>query len=53
MFQQGYKLAVYSDGAVELYDSETDERLENESLKEELLARVKEEITVCAQEAIG
>nr|WP_300813274.1 sulfatase-like hydrolase/transferase [uncultured Acetatifactor sp.] len=53
LFQQGYKLAVYSDGAVELYDSETDERLENESLKEELLARVKEEITVCAQEAIG
>nr|WP_296485432.1 hypothetical protein [uncultured Acetatifactor sp.] len=53
LFQEGYKLAVYSDGVVELYDSDTDERLEDESLKEELLARVRDEITVCAQEAVG
>lgn len=52
LFQRGYKLVVYSDGTVELYDSDMDKLLKNKSLKEELLAQIRNEITVCIQEAV-
>ena len=50
LFEEGYKLAIYSNGVTELYLTESDYRLNDIQMKEELLSRVKNEITVCSIE---
>lgn len=47
IFQDGYKLAIYSDGIVELYLTETDFEIYDLPKKKELLSIVKDIITVC------
>lgn len=48
IFCSGYKLAVYSDGASELYQAINDKKIDDEELKGRLLEQVKGLITVCA-----
>lgn len=50
VFQEGYKLAVYADGTTELYLAETDQGIDDMSVKERLFDRIKDEITVCGTE---
>ena len=52
LFEEGYKLAVYADGIVELYLTETDAKVEDKQRKQRLLDRIKDKITVCAQEQL-
>lgn len=52
VFEQ-YKLAVYSDGTVEVYEKISDQRLYDESLKERLLSKARGDITVCGGELLG
>lgn len=47
-----YKLAIYSDGAVELYLKRTDHIINNFDLKMELLNTIMNKITVCDLEQI-
>lgn len=47
VFDGGYKLAVFSDGETRLYMTETDYEAEDIRIKETLLDRIKDEITVC------
>lgn len=49
---QRYKLAVYSDGTVEVYEKNGDQRLFNESLKRELFHKVQRDVTVCGGELL-
>ena len=46
IFEEGYKLAVYSDGKVEVYLAETDEQLDESYIEKKLFNQVKDEITV-------
>lgn len=52
IFKEGYKLAVYADGVVELYLTETDEKVDDKPRKQKLVDRIKDKITVCAQEQV-
>ncbi|MCM1237173.1 MAG: hypothetical protein NC489_44455, partial [Ruminococcus flavefaciens] len=52
IFEEGYKLAVYADGATELYLTEGDLKIEDIQNKKRLLNQIKEEITVCNPSAI-
>lgn len=52
LFAEGYKLAVYADGIVKLYLTETDAKIEDRQIKQRLLYKIKDKITVCAQEQI-
>jgi hypothetical protein len=47
IFGDGHKLAVYSDGMVELYCSETDTEIFDVVIKKKLWEAVKDKITVC------
>lgn len=47
IFQDGYKLAIYSDGTVELYSTKTDSEIFDEEMKTRLLEEVRDKITVC------
>lgn len=47
IFSEGYKLAIYSDGKTELFLKKSDEELEDLQLKNELLRKVQDKITVC------
>ncbi len=47
VFEDGYKLAVYADGGVELYLAETDKELKNIEIQKRLLDQVRKHITVC------
>ena len=47
IFEDGYKLAVYADGGVELYLAETDRELDDAKIQKRLLDQVREHITVC------
>ncbi len=47
IFQNGYKLAIYSDGTVELYFSGTDTEVYDAKIKKKLWEEVREKITVC------
>lgn len=47
LFQDGYKLAIYSNGKVELYLTKTDTKIFNEEVKSKLWEEIKDEITVC------
>ncbi len=53
IFEEGYKLAVYSDGIVELYLTQTDLKEDNMQGKKRLLDKVKDKITVCAWNQIS
>jgi len=53
VFDEGYKLVVFSDGVSELYVTETDSRVEDIWLKKRLLDEVADRITVCTWEKIG
>ncbi|MCR2045725.1 hypothetical protein NSB25_00290 [Acetatifactor muris] len=46
LFQEGYKLVVYEDGVIELYNSASDEKISDIILKKNLLAQIEEMITV-------
>lgn len=48
LFSEGYKLAVYADGVLELYFTETDSSVEDIVTKRRLLDMVRNQITVCA-----
>lgn len=45
LFQDGWKLAVYADGVTELYDAASDEQVEDDAKKKELLAQVGKTVT--------
>lgn len=47
IFANGYELAVYADGKIELYLTETNERLKDPYIEISLLNKVRSEITVC------
>lgn len=47
IFQNGYKLAIYSDGTVELYLSKTDTEIHDTEIKRKLWEKVRDKITVC------
>lgn len=47
IFREGYKLAVYEDGVIELYLTDSDSRINNIFLERKLLEKVKDKITVC------
>lgn len=47
LFRDGYKLAVYSDGTVELYLSETDTEISDMKIKNKLWKEIKDKVTVC------
>lgn len=49
IFEDGYKLAVYADGCVELYLVETDREFDDTVIKKRLLDQVRDYITVCKQ----
>lgn len=47
VFADGYKLLVYEDGSLVLYETESDEKCADDLKKLELFAVIKEYITVC------
>ena len=47
LFEEGLKLAVYSDGAVELYSVDSDRKVDSKEIRERLLDQVRDWITVC------
>ncbi len=47
IFEEGYKLAVYADGALELYSAEKDSRVDDAAAMRRLLDMVRNRITVC------
>lgn len=47
IFREGYKLAVYEDGVIEVYLTDSDSRINNIFLERKLLEKVKDKITVC------
>lgn len=47
VFADGYKLLVYEDGTLELFETESDEKCADDLKKLELFAVIKEYITVC------
>lgn len=47
IFREGYKLAVYEDGVIEVYLTNSDSRINNIFLERKLLKKVKDKITVC------
>ncbi len=47
IFEEGYKLAVYSNGITELYDKDTDCQLDDINTKALLLRQIADQITVC------
>lgn len=47
IFREGYKLAVYEDGMIEVYLTNGDSRINNSFLERKLLEKVKDKITVC------
>lgn len=47
IFREGYKLAVYEDGVIEVYLANGDSRINNSFLERKLLEKVKDKITVC------
>ncbi|MCI9453759.1 MAG: LTA synthase family protein [Dorea sp.] len=49
IFKDGYKLAVYADGSLELYLAETDREIDDIVIKKRLLDQVRDYITVCEQ----
>jgi hypothetical protein len=54
VFVEGYKLAIYADGATELYLTETDYKIENMLLKKKLMERIKDSVTVFSlEETVG
>lgn len=52
IFENGYKLGIYSNGYTELVEIETDELVENADMKKELYQMIREYITVCKSEDI-
>jgi len=52
VFEEGYKLAVFADGTVELYLSETDSKVEDVQMREKFLNRIRYDITVCSLDKI-
>lgn len=52
IFEEGDKLAVYADGAVELYRTDTDKKLDDRENEKRLFHQVKDKITVCDPEKI-
>lgn len=46
IFQSGYKLAIYSDGVSELYETDSDRSVDDTELKNKLLEKVSDKITV-------
>lgn len=49
IFEEGYKLAVYADGIVELYLTEADVKIEDKQKKHRLLDKIIDKVTVCSQ----
>ena len=47
IFEDGYKLAVYADGVVELYSAGEDSVVEDVRKKGRLLEIVRDKVTVC------
>lgn len=47
IFDNGYKLAIYADGTVELYFSKTDTEVSDGEIKRRLWEEVRDKITVC------
>jgi len=52
IFTAGYKLVIYADGKVELYRTETDEKMDSHTVMERLIAEIKDCVTVCNAENI-
>lgn len=46
VFEDGYKLIVYSDGTKELYNVECDEVINDDEIKEQLFNQIKSNVTV-------
>lgn len=53
VFEDGYKLAVYADGGVELYWAETDREFRDMEIQTKLLGQVRDYITVCGRTITG
>lgn len=47
IFEEGYKLAIFADGTVEVYCTKTDCKLDDMQCKKALFRRIEKEITVC------
>lgn len=47
LFEEGCKLAIFSDGSIELYETQTEQKITDRSKKENFLKRIQGEITVC------
>ena len=47
IFREGYKLAIFANGVIMLYDRDTDKEIIDDRLKGKLLDRVKDFVTVC------
>ncbi len=47
VFDNGYKLVIYSDGYIELYRLPEEKRIDNKDVVNTLLEKVSEEISVC------
>jgi len=52
IFDEGYKLAVFEDGMLELYETRTDRRVRDTRIMSRLLDEVRNRITVCEPEQI-
>lgn len=52
IFRNGYKLAVYADGTVELYLVETDTEVHDAQIRKKLWEKIKNKITVCDKQKI-
>lgn len=52
IFRDGYKLAVYADGTVELYLAETDTEVHDVLIRKRLWEKIKNKITVCDEQKI-
>ena len=52
IFRDGYKLAVYADGTVELYLAETDTEVHDALIRKRLWEKIKNKITVCDEQKI-
>lgn len=50
IFEEGYKLAVYADGVVELYRTEADLQVDDSNIQKRLLDKIKDKVTVCTQD---
>lgn len=52
IFKDGYKMAIFSDGLTELFNSADDSQIEDLELKKNLFCQIREALTVCEPERV-